>query len=401
MKRLTLILLAAFALLACAPSEDVAEGPRTQLVTEDYLRRQLDIRTAHLWGQVAAELLTGNLATADFGEHLVGTPAAPRVTGAWADTDWPNNRRVYVEFEITGSPYRGNWYRLEIDFKGPDYNTAGGSVTQGECRQRPGAGVATTGEFTTIENRLDTPIEHQISKTVTETTASSISLTESLELSSGVTVEAGTDVAKVSATFESKFGISKTQTEDHSVETSVTVSDTAEVEPDQTAAFVYTTDDVASDCDVHINATGDWHAPVIRFEFVGDHDKHLPFSDYSNYRTLTSHCSVLDGNQLRLTEADDLVRLALGYSVGCQQSAVFTFSAGAHAALERMQDADTRHVTFDGTRHVAAKKDASYKALDVTGQDPACVSDALDDEGTPIGQLDADGDGVLDACAPS
>ena len=138
MKRLTLILLAAFALLACAPSEDVAEGPRTQLVTEDYLRRQLDIKTAHLWGQVAAELLTGNLATDDFGEHLVGTPAAPRVTGAWADTDWPNNRRVYVEFEITGSPYRGNWYRLEIDFKGPDYNTAGGSVVTG--RVPPAAG---------------------------------------------------------------------------------------------------------------------------------------------------------------------------------------------------------------------------------------------------------------------
>ena len=282
MKRIALLILA-LALLGCA-QQDLAEGPRTQLVTEDYLRRQLDIKTAHLWGQVVAELLTGNLATDDFGEHLAGTPAAPRVTGVWADTDWPDNRRVYVEFEITGQPYAHNWYRLAIDFKGPDYNTSGGSVTQGECRQRPGAGVATTGEFTTIENRLDTPIEHQISKTVTETTASSISLTESLELSSGVTVEAGTDVAKVSATFESKFGISKTQTEDHSIETSVTVSDTAEVEPDQTAAFVYTTDDVAQDCVVHINATGDWHAAVIRFSFVGDHDKHLPFSDYSNYR---------------------------------------------------------------------------------------------------------------------
>ena len=96
-----------------------SEGPRTQLVTEDYLRRQLDIKTAHLWGRVVAELLTGNLATDDFGESYRGTPAAPRVTGVWADTDWPNNRRVYVEFELTGRPYAHNWYRLELDFARP------------------------------------------------------------------------------------------------------------------------------------------------------------------------------------------------------------------------------------------------------------------------------------------
>ena len=301
--------------------------------------------------------------------------------------DWPNNRTVYVEFEITGRPYRGNWYRIEIDFNGADYNTDGGSVTTGECRQRPGAGVATTGEFTTIENELSTPIEHQISKTVTETTASHITLTESLELTSGVTVEAGTDVAKVSATLETKFGVSKEQTEDHSVETSVTVSDTAEVAPHETAAFVYTTDDVAQDCDVHINATGDWHAPVIRLPFLTG--SKLPFADYSNYHTLTQHCSVLKGNEIHLTEADDLVRISLGYSVKCQQSASFSFSATAHAALETMQDSASRHISFDGTRHSVAKKDASYKAYDVTGQDQGCVSDALDDVGTPVDSLDA------------
>ena len=108
---------------------------------------------------------------------------------------------------------------------------------------------------------------------------------------------------------------------------------------------------------------------------------------------------MVKGDEIHLTEADDLVRLALGYDVRCRQSAKFALTPAAHAALETMQDASSRHVSFNGSRHVVSKKDASYKALDVTGQDPACVSDALDDAGTPIGELDADGDGVLDACA--
>ena len=40
-----------------------------------------------------------------------------------------------------------------------------------------------------------------------------MSITESLELKSGVTVEAGTDAAKVSAALETTFGISKSATQ--------------------------------------------------------------------------------------------------------------------------------------------------------------------------------------------
>ena len=135
-------------------------------------------------------------------------------------------------------------------------------MTQGKCTQLPGAGVATTGEFTTVRNGTDASIEHKISKTVEESNSTSVSLDESVELSNKTTVEAGTDFGagsgSVSNEFSATFGIDKSSTQDHSKTTSVTVEDTINVSPGKTVAITFTTDDAAVDCDVDINAEGDW-----------------------------------------------------------------------------------------------------------------------------------------------
>ena len=57
---------------------------------------------------------------------------------------------------------------------------------------------------------------------------------------------------------QTTFGISKDKTTDHSVETSVTVMDTFTIDPGKDVAITFTTDDAAVNCDVSINAEGDW-----------------------------------------------------------------------------------------------------------------------------------------------
>ena len=168
-------------------TEFIGDTPPPQLVTEEYLRRQLDIDIAQVWALPLAEMMAGPA-------HRFPT----RIVGVRAET-WDRDRMVHLTVVLNDGPGVQRHIPMTFTFNGPNYDTDSGSVTTGKCTQLPGAGVATTGEFTTIHNKTDAVITHEIDKTITESTSTSISLSESLELSSGVTVEAGTDAAKVSS----------------------------------------------------------------------------------------------------------------------------------------------------------------------------------------------------------
>ena len=190
------------------------QGDPPQLVTETWLRRQLDISIAKLWAIPIAEALAG--------------PAhrfTSRVVHVNADS-WDDDHQVHLTVVLNDGPGRQRHVPMTFTFDGYDYDKASGSVTQGKCTQLPGAGVSTTGEFTTVRNGTDASIEHKISKTVEESNSTSVSLDESVELSNKTTVEAGTDFGagsgSVSNEFSATFGIDKSSTEDHSKTTSVT-----------------------------------------------------------------------------------------------------------------------------------------------------------------------------------
>ena len=409
------LLVAALALLtalcvACSsppdlprPTELVGEGAPPQLVTEEYLRRQLDISIAQVWALPLAEMMAGPA-------HRFPT----RITGVKAET-WDRDRMVHLTVVMNDGPGRQRHIPMTFTFNGPNYDTDSGSVTTGTCTELPGAGVATTGEFTTIHNKTDAEITHQIDKTITESTATSISLSESLELSSGVTVEAGTDAAKVSANLQTTFGISKDKTTDHSVETSVTVMDTFTVSPGRDVAITFTTNDAAVNCDVSINAEGDWSDIRIWIGFPEELHKLYNAKGHDYWGVLHSDKPVTYSNiglvfkgdvladnkggaELTFTEGDQLYRLLKGFDVRCPDCKDLRFTPAAKANLERMADPSIRWVSFEGVRHETSKKDASYTALDVTGQDETCVADTLGTQGRQAATLDADGDGKLDAC---
>ena len=376
------------------PSEPtLAEGATTQLITEEYLRRQLDENTLRLLAPLLAQLF--------FDKHV-------EIVSAHIVSTWDKNPVGWIT--VRPRYWRGSPLRIQVQFYGPNYDATDGGVVVGKCSERPGAGVKTTGEFTTIDNGSSNPILHRVEKTVSETYDESITLTESFQLSSGVTIEAGTDIAKVSATLEATFGISTETTQDHSTTTSVTVADDAEVDPAQVLAISFTTDNNAVDCHVDIKASGDWGRltviPPADIPHKGD-----TFCDWSrtdgdfkllshtdNGRIITRSDAMSKSCTLQLDDADDLVRIVSGYAVSCVFCDNLAFGPTALAATETFSDAEFRHISFSGTRHSATHKDASYKALDVTGQDMTCVEEQLSKAGRSFDDLDTDGDGVLDAC---
>ena len=413
MKRLTLILILALGLLACT-SEPAAppptdrgvvyfEGPPPpQLVTEEYLRRQLDIKVATLWALPLGEAMAGP------------AHAATRVVGVTAQT-WDKDKTVRLTVVMNDGPGQQRHIPMSFNFGGPNYDTSSGSVTVGACHKLAGAGVSTTGEFTTIENHTDSIVVHKISKTVTESTSSSTTLSESIELKSGLTVEGGTPIGgSVSASLESTFGISKESTEEHSKETSVTVEDEIEVPAQSTYVTIFTTDDSAVDCAVSINAEADWSDIKVTVSFPVElrpnfHKEGERWSDlcrvrptpYANLCILLKGDGLDDGKgqaKIGFGQGDDVYRYFMGFDVRCPDCGKLDLKAGARANMAKMSDPTSRWISFEGVRHSTTKSDASYKLYDVTGQATDCLAEKLSKAGVPIASLDSDGDGRLDGC---
>lgn len=415
MKRIALAalmaVLAGLALAACTETQEpdrahepegVFAGDGPQLVTEEYLRRQLDIKVATLWALPLCEAMAGP------------AHAQTRIVGVTAQT-WDKDKTVRLTCVMNDGPGQQRHIPMQIVFGGPNYDTTAGSVTEGTCHKLPGAGVNTTGEFTTIENHTDGIDVHKISKTVTESTASSTTLTESLELKSGLTIEGGTPLGgKVAASLESTFGVSKESTEEHSKETSVTVEDEIEVPAQSTYVTIFTTDDSAIDCKVSINAEADWSDIKVTIEFPVElraafHKEGERWSDlcrvrptpYANLCILLKGDGLDDGKgsaKIGFGQGDDVYRFFMGYDVRCPACAGLDLKTGARANMATMSDPKSRWVSFEGVRHSTTKSDASYKLYDVTGQDTACLAEKIGKPGVPIGSVDNDNDGKIDGC---
>ena len=373
-----------------------AAGP--QLVTETYLRRELDVSTAIAWSIPVAEAFAGPV-------HRFTS----RVVDVQADT-WDRDKMVRLTVVLNDGGGIQRHIPMRWTFAGHDYDLDSGSVTQGACHKLPSAGVATTGEFTTVENGLSTDIEHKISKTVTESVATSTTLDESIELTSGLTIEAGSSTNKVSGTLSTQLGIDKSATEDHSKETSVTVEDTLIVSANTDAAVVFSTDDAAVDCGIMLNAEADWSSITVDVLFPRElHRHYYPDNDYwsrlpasySNVRLLLAGDAVRDGKgaaTITFDEADQAWRLFSGADVRCPHCGGLRFTPAARAAISSMSDPAARWITFDGTRHSTSKRDASYKAYDVTGCSQPVVTETISKAGVAVAHLDRNGNGILDVC---
>ena len=196
-------------------------------VTEAYLQKQVEQHAALQIGRVMLDLAFG------YG------PDIAHVVGAYPDPDYVKNGRINVSVRSKVKRWRhgkpvyvhefGKWF--SVDFDAPVYDTSESGIFNAGPPHILDDGRVSTGEYTTVDNQTSEPVEHEIEKTVEESDSSSISMSESLELKSGTTVEAGTDTAKVSETLEATFGISKESTSDHATTVGETISDKLTVDP--------------------------------------------------------------------------------------------------------------------------------------------------------------------------
>ena len=397
MKRLILILLA-FLLLAAgcaderAPDPDYDPGP--QLVTERYLRRELDLHTLQTLDVVIAQMLLD--------QHAV-------VVGSHLSAHWDRDATGYVVYKPRN--WAGTPFVATVIFGAPGYAADGGSVTETNCKNLPGGGVSTTGEYSTVENDTDEPIEHEISDSVTETESHSTSLTETVEFDFGLTVEAGASFGgaetKATAEVSRHLGLTTESIAAFSHESTHTVADKQLIPEHRTFTNVDTTDNSAMVCDLQIDATGDWGAlqviPPVGRPYAHDtwcsterHPDGQVYEGRGSNGDILLHSDAVRKSDctIQLDEADSFVRLVEGYDVRCPHCAELSFGPYARRALDWFGMQASRHVSFDGKRRSGAHRDASYRAFDTTGYDQSCIDRILEEAGTIVG------DGLLDGCQP-
>ena len=352
-------------------------------VTEAYLQKQVEQHAALEVGRVMLDLAFGS-----------GYDNA-EVTGAYADKDYIKNRtvNVYVKMTLRNSKGAFNYTRplFTVAFGRPLYDTDESGVFNKGKPHILDDGRVSTGEYTTVDNQTSEPIEHEIEKTVEEAESSSVSLTESLELKSGTTIEAGTDAAKVSQTLEATFGIAKTATEDHSTTQGEAIKDTEEVDPEEQVVISYNEARAVVDQPVNIAAPLDWQKITIT-----THELVAASGPNSHYLYGDANRHLWDGSDgsARWFHVDGWVAfgsLVRGFDLrapGLRKWYQGHLSSDARAALDLMEGTALRRLSFNGNRRSNNNKSASYAAYIVNGWDGDRIEDAFGQDGTPVDELD-------------
>ena len=359
----------------------------SQYVTESYLQKQVEQKAALQIGRVMLDLAYG------FGHNEA------HVVGAYADPDYINNGRInvlvrdrekrIVHGEIVFYTTQRKWF--SVDFEGPVYDTSGSGIFNSGPPHVLDDGRVSTGEYTTVDNQTSNPIEHEIEKTVEEAESSSISLSESIELKSGTTVEAGTDTAKVSETLEVTLGISKDSTSDHSSTVGETITDKLGVDPDEKLTVSYNESRATVDQPVDIASPLDFAKITIttrELQYASGPNSPYLYADQNDHlwdkKDGTFWTFHVDG----WVQFGSLVR---GYDVRApfiKRWSEGHVSADAREALAVMETTELRRVVFKGNRRSNNNKSASYGAYIVTGWPDQKVEDVFGKDGTPVDELD-------------
>ena len=389
-------LLLALVAAACSGTRTEVAGPSAdpgpQLVTLSYLRQQVEVQRAHDIGQVAVELSFG--------------PGSWLISDTYPDDDWYRNGIVHVEARQARSHGRFDTATFAITYGGWLYDTGGGGFTTSNCRSASLPSSTSTGEYQTYTNAAGTSdITIDDTHTVTESSSSSTTLDESVQVSASLTLEAGTDIAKASATLESTFGIDKSDTEDKASSTEVAVEVTGVVPQGRDERVAYTVAPSSTTCDVSMVGLVDW--ADLRVGLVDSWCSHLDdghggaepgwttcglipeHSDTGSLdnRRILDRSEWVDGDVLKLTAIDDLLRIANGTTSRCVECAGLRLGARSKQALAVLSDPSARHVAWSGTQRSNAKRDAGYIFLDVSGLDADCLDVAFSERGLSVDAL--------------
>lgn len=369
------------------------------VLTEAYLQQQADLAWCQQAGWVLAELM------ADRGLGYDSMRLSE---------DWAHNPGC--TFNLHG--WGGSVWRtpVTVRFGGADY--AGGAVTQHNCHQLPGSGTVMTGKVDTIHNQGEDPETHEIEQSVEESHSREVTLDETLETKSGLTVEADSPVGvKAGASLETTFGFAKGSATSDETKRAYVLKDSTEIPAGRTVAFTSSTDDAATRCDIDLSAARDYKDIAVHFRIVfhgdagafwlpceiGNQQAQARGGGQPGFWKFVGHESDHDGFGCSATfaDAENLVEVAncVDERYTRLQGCGFAFSARAARALKAISDPGLRHVSFAGERRAASASNASLWVLDVTGMED-CARDALDDPGAAIDDVLDETRTKLLACTP-
>ena len=344
-------------------------------ITEAYLQQQIEQRTASDICQVLIDLAYGTA----YGVHIA------RVI---PDTNYATNRTFNGFVNLGGHTRR--WFSVAYD--APVYDTHDSGVVNTGPPHILQSGEVSTGEYEKVGNSTSEPIRHKIEKTIEESTSSEVSLTESLELKNGTTVEAGTDAAKVSDTLESTFGVSKSSTQDHSTTEGEAIEDEITIDPDEDVVTVYTEDRGVVDQGVQIESPLDWGKITVgTYELGYGSGPNSPYLYASENHALWDR---IDGSfqWFHVNGWVALGSLLRGYDVRATTELRRWYqgrrSADAKAAMDRMDGVALRRLSFSGNRRSSDSKSASYAAYVVTGWANDKIDQTFGKEGIRVDELD-------------
>ena len=347
-------------------------------ITEAYLQQQIEQKAAQAICCVMLDLACG---TGAYGA---------RISSVRPDQDYTKNRTF--NGYVAGYGHTGTRRWFSVAFGAPVYDTQNSGVVNTGPPHILQSGEVSTGQYQRIGNRTSEPIGHEIKKTVEESQGSEVSITESLELKSGVTVEAGTDAAKVSAALETTFGISKSSTQDHSTTVGEEIDDTITIDPDEEVATVYTEDRGVVDQGVQIEAPLDWGRITIGTSTLGyDSGPNSPYLYASANHALWDKT---EGSQqwFHVNSWVALGSLLRGYDIRATTELRRWYeghrSADARSAMDTMDGVMLRRLSFSGNRRSSDNKSASYVAYVVTGWDDQKIHETFGTDGEPVDDLD-------------
>lgn len=384
MRRLAVPILAmVLATAACAP-EPVTEEEEggIQLVTEDELILHAAQEASNQIALLVAAMFSG------------GDP--PIKVCSVESNSWNHDKTITnfvlfypIDFDCgKGNPGWAGELTIHTTFSAGRYED--GTVDEHSCHKLPGAGTQTTGEADELTNDTGAAIERTVNHTTEESSSESNSLSETLDLTNGQTIEAGGGVpgvgeGKATVTFEQHFGIEHGSTKDHSKSKSVTIEDAFVVDAGHIVSAIYTLDDSTIRCDLRISSNLNWGLSIR----VWRHDCE---GNCGNTDILVEHGVISShGRNVHLSfdSIDDLVRLSLGHDTSCDRC---DFNLGRHGrwAVSALSDPANhgRHIAIDGTREKTIKDSASVIFRDVSNKDHDCVDKVSSRQGVSVADLD-------------
>lgn len=314
----------------------------------------------------------GALTTGTVTEEYLLYLAERHISGAIADifTElYANHEGVVTENELDPENHTYKWRLgdkdgdnvvtqqtdwLTIVFSGQRYIPGDGKISKTSCVPLDPTTEDTEDDTITLTG----PLMYDNTVSVTETTETSTTFTETVELENGTTINAGDGIDSVSDTLTEKFGFSASEAKDTTVSKTVSVEIQVDVPDQATWTLHMTVTRGGQSCEVQINATPDWKIEIRGGDGFGcPHEVHaFTWKNYVCPGDVVQH-----GDRLYFDSLGEFLSWLGGYNIKNLQMKNFHLKGLAEKGAGWLGDTTNYRVNFAGRQSDTSDSNASYR----------------------------------------